>query len=484
MVPHHARRMQPRHRAPTPAAPGDDRRGYNRRMTVTPQQRRIGRRVKRRINHLPRGDDGNGWSQILPPRTPAPPLAARIQADWLVIGAGYAGLAAARRLAAHRPGDDIVLLDAHVVGENASGRNSGFAIDLPHVVGGAQDDLSSARRYMALARAAIADLETQITRHNIACDWSRAGKYQTAVSARGEREVLEPFARELAALDEAFEWVAQDDLARRLGTAHFKSAVYTPGCRLFNPAALTHGLASALPSNVKLFEASPVTAIDAGAAVEVHTPAGAVTAARLILCVNAFAPQFGYYRRRLLPFAANASLSRRLTSDERARLACEDNWGVTPANAFASVTMRFTRDHRILMRQGLYYNPRMRESGAQLAAATARHKRMFDERFPMLKEVDMEYTWTGYICLSQNSAPGFGKLAHNIYAAVCQNAVGVTKGTMSGLLAADWACGVDNELIGQMQTLGAPSRLPPQPLLGWGVRAKMAWELWRARGEV
>lgn len=452
-------------------------RGYNRRVLFFAEH-------MKRIDHLPRGDDGNGWSKILPPRMHMPALAARIDADWLVIGAGYAGLASARRLAAHRPGDSIVLLDAHVIGENASGRNSGFAIDLPHVVGGAQDDLSSARRYMALARAAIADLESHIARHNIDCDWSRAGKFQTAVSARGEKEVLQPFARELEALDEPFEWVAGDVLARRLGTAHFKSAVYTPGCRLFNPAALTRGLADALPSNVQLFERSPVTAIDVGDAVTVNTPGGSVTAAQSILCVNAFAPQFGYYRRRLLPFAANASLSRQLTDDERAALACEDNWGVTPANAFASVTMRFTRDRRILMRQGLYYNPRMRESAARLAAAKSRHKRMFDERFPQLTAVEMEHTWTGYICLSQNSAPGFGKLARNIHAAVCQNAVGVTKGTISGLLAADMACGVDNALIGHMRQLGAPNRLPPQPFCGLGVRARMAWELWRARGEV
>jgi len=440
--------------------------------------------MSRRITRLPRADTGNGWSALLPTRRPAPKLSARIDADWLVIGAGFAGLAAARRLAANRPGDSIVILDAHEVGENASGRNSGFAIDLPHVVGGAQDDLRSARRYMALARAAIEHLEAQIERHNIDCDWARAGKYQTAVSARGEREVLEPFARELAALDEPFEWVAGDALARRLGTAHFKSAVFTPGCRLFNPAALTRGLAASLPGNVRLYEMSPVVEVEAGATVKARTPAGAVTAAQLILCVNAFAPQFGYYRRRLLPFAANASLSRRLTDGERAALACEDNWGVTPANAFASVTMRFTRDHRILFREGLYYNPRMRETPAQLSTAAARHKRMFDERFPQLTAVEMEHTWTGYICLSQNSAPGFGKLARNITAAVCQNAVGVTKGTISGLLAADLACGVDNELISYMQQLGAPSRLPPAPLLNWGVRAKMAWELWRARDEV
>jgi hypothetical protein len=46
------------------------------------------------------------------------------------------------------------------------------------------------------------------------------------------------------------------------------------------------------------------------------------------------------------------------------------------------------------------------------------------------------------------------------------------------------ACGVDNELIGFMQSLGEPNRLPMQPFLGIGVRARLAWELWTARNEV
>jgi glycine/D-amino acid oxidase-like deaminating enzyme len=102
----------------------------------------------------------------------------------------------------------------------------------------------------------------------------------------------------------------------------------------------------------------------------------------------------------------------------------------------------------------------------------------------MLPEVEMEYTWTGYVCLSHNGSPGFGRLADNVHTSVCQNAIGVTKGTAGGMLAADMACGVDNELIGYMQSLGAPNRLPVQPFLGLGVRARTAWELWKARKEV
>ena len=438
----------------------------------------------KQVSHFPVNDSSNGWSRILPPRTPKASLAGPQTADWVVIGGGYAGLAAARRLAENRPDDKIILLEAGEIGENASGRNSGFAIDLPHVVGSSMDELEGSHRYMALARAAVAYHETQIERYHIDCDWSQPGKYQTASSDAGVRDFLEPFARELDALNEPYTWIDKADLDQRLGTSHFKAAVYTPGCRLLNPAALVRGLADNMPENVTVCENTPVTGFDTGTRIKLITTAGEVSATRLFLGVNAFADKFGFYQRKLLPFAANASLSRRLTTAERDALGCEENWGVTPANAFASITMRFTRDHRILMRNNIYYNPSMREAASYQAEIARRHKRLFDERFPMLPDVNMEYTWTGFICLSQNGAPGFGRLADNVYTSVCQNAIGVTKGTAGGMLAADMACGVDNELIGFMQSLGEPNRLPRQPLLGIGVRVRLAWELWNARNEV
>ena len=101
----------------------------------------------------------------------------------------------------------------------------------------------------------------------------------------------------------------------------------------------------------------------------------------------------------------------------------------------------------------------------------------------MLTGVTMDHTWSGMVCLSQNSAPGFGQIAPNIWSAVCQNAVGVTKGTFDGMLAAGLATGHDNSLIADMISLGEPSRLPPRPFLDLGVRARFMWELWSNRHE-
>jgi glycine/D-amino acid oxidase-like deaminating enzyme len=145
--------------------------------------------------------------------------------------------------------------------------------------------------------------------------------------------------------------------------------------------------------------------------------------------------------------------------------------------------MRYTRDRRILIRQNIHYCPSLRQSDERRRHIREDHRRLFRQRFPGLPKVDIEHTWTGYVCLSRNGAPGFGRVAPNVWAAVCQNAVGVTKGTVGGLLAADLACGVDNPLIADMESLGTPAVLPPRPFLDIGVGARLAFELWRARAE-
>ena len=66
------------------------------------------------IKHLPINDNSNGWSKLLDGRTPRPALQGSHQAHSVVVGAGYAGLAAARRLAELRPDDRIILIEAGV----------------------------------------------------------------------------------------------------------------------------------------------------------------------------------------------------------------------------------------------------------------------------------------------------------------------------------------------------------------------------------
>lgn len=436
-----------------------------------------------KIAVTPLNDSPNGWSRILPPRQPHAPLETDVAVDWAVIGAGQAGLAAARRLAENRPHDSIALIEAGEAGEGAQGRNAGFIIDTPHNIGSSLEALATARDYIALARTAIRSLEEQVRKHDIRCDWDAIGKLHTAVTPRGTSQVLEPTRRLLEALDEPYTWLEGESLHQRIGFKHFATGIYTPGAILVNPAALSRGLVDTLPANVRVYENTPVTAASFSPEIRLTTPHGTIRAGKVIIAVSVFAEQFGILRNRLIPISACASLTRVLSQDEQDKLSGLPSWGLTPANSFVGVTVRRTRDQRILIRQDMRYQPHLRRAPSSYHAVRMHHQEIFDRWFPALKGVSIENTWSGFICISRNGGAGFGEVAPNVFSVVCDNGLGWTKGTVSGLLIADKATGLDNPLIATYEALGRAAGLPPSPLREIGIRARFSWELWRNRDE-
>jgi hypothetical protein len=72
--------------------------------------------MSRSVYRLPADDRTNGWSALLGTRQPKAPLQGDVAVDWVIVGAGYAGLAAARQLAQQQPDASIAVVDAGVVG--------------------------------------------------------------------------------------------------------------------------------------------------------------------------------------------------------------------------------------------------------------------------------------------------------------------------------------------------------------------------------
>ena len=69
------------------------------------------------------------WINELNPRTNIQTLSKDLECEWLIVGAGYTGLSAARKLAEIYPNKTITLIDAQLAGEGASSRNSGYLVD-------------------------------------------------------------------------------------------------------------------------------------------------------------------------------------------------------------------------------------------------------------------------------------------------------------------------------------------------------------------
>ncbi len=66
---------------------------------------------------LPIHHEPCGWNSMLPARLPKPQARGTLPARYAVVGAGYTGLAAARRLAELAPDAEIIVLEGTEVGE-------------------------------------------------------------------------------------------------------------------------------------------------------------------------------------------------------------------------------------------------------------------------------------------------------------------------------------------------------------------------------
>ena len=77
---------------------------------------------------FPTNDKKCFWINNLTPRSNIKSLKNNITCDWLIVGAGYTGLSAARKLAHLYPNKKIVLVDAQLAGEGASAE-FGYLVD-------------------------------------------------------------------------------------------------------------------------------------------------------------------------------------------------------------------------------------------------------------------------------------------------------------------------------------------------------------------
>jgi glycine/D-amino acid oxidase-like deaminating enzyme len=421
---------------------------------------------------FPAPDGVNGWWESLPPPAPAVAVSSECRYDWVVVGGGITGLCAARRLAELAPDASIALVEADRIGRTTAGRNSGFFVDLPH-------DISS-ESYSRSVEADKADVRFQrhgidyvrsvVKAHNIECDWRDDGKFHASVNRKGHA-ALAHFAEGLERIDEAFKWLDAAAIAKVTGTDFYEGALFTPGCSTVQPAALMRGLAASLPENVQVFELSAVKRIDDQGLSKVLTFAGGkIVAKRVILCTNAYAATFGGHPNGLLPVYTFASMTRVMNPEEVKRLGGTRSWALIPADPMGSTVRRLITD-RICVRNHFAFRPNLEVSPADLAKAKSLHQRSFDRRFPMLKDVELEYTWGGPLCLSANNGALFGRRADGVFEAVGCNGLGLSRGSASGKLIAEYALGQSSDLVRQLLNQPHPRSLPVRPIADVAVSA-------------
>ena len=337
------------------------------------------------------------------------PLSGAIRCDVAIVGAGLAGLSAALEL--RERGLDVVVLEAREIGWGASGRNGGQAI---HGLACGQDviegqlGLADARRVWDMTIEALDLLRERIARYDIACDW-RDGYLGVATSARKGAE-LTAWADELEAkYAYPLTRIAPSELPRWIASGRYHSAVHDPRSGHLHPLKYVLGLArAAAAAGVRIFEHTEVTALAQGAEARLATAAGEVRATQVLLAGNVYLQDVApALESRIMPVGTYIVCSEAL--DPALADSLIPTRSAVCDTDFVLDYYRTTDDHRMLFGGRVSYSTK---TPANLQASM--RQRMVDT-FPQLAAAKIEFAWGGFVDITMNRAPDFGRIAPNVY---------------------------------------------------------------------
>ena len=396
------------------------------------------------------------------------PVEGTVRCDVAVVGGGLAGLSTALELA--NRGLDVVVLEARDVAWGASGRNGGQAI---HGLACGQDVIegqlgaTAARQVWDITIEALDLLRERIARYDIDCDW-RDGFLGVATSAR-KGAALQRWADEI---EQRYAYpltrVAPADIGRWIASPRYHSAIHDPRSGHLHPLKYSLGLARAAAAvGVRIFEGSPVTGLTPGATVRLATPGGEVLARQAVLAGNVYlqglAPRL---ESRIMPVGTYIVCSERLDPGLGSSLV--PTRSAVCDTDFVLDYFRPTDDDRMLFGGRVSYSTR---TPANLAESM---RRRMVATFPALSSAKIDYAWGGFVDITMNRAPDFGRIDGNLYYLQGFSGHGLALTGMAGRVVAEAICGDAGRfgLFARLKHLPFPGgRLLRTPALVLG----MAW---------
>jgi glycine/D-amino acid oxidase-like deaminating enzyme len=371
------------------------------------------------------------WQEqvALPPLPPAPPFAPGERVDVVVVGGGYAGLAAAHEVAA--AGRSVLVLEKGPIGWGAHSRNGGMAI--PELKAG---PATLVRTYGELGRRMHRDvneafdaLEALIDDEQIACDYRRTGQLYLAHSAR-----VVPHLRALAVehaeeFGEPVRFVPRAELAAEIGSTAFHGGVVFDRTGGLHPARLHAALLRrALDAGAVVRDRCAATALDddggARARFRVETEAGTVAADHVIVTTNAYADRLlPELARRVLPIGSFIVATEPLDPELARSVSPRDRMFVDTKNLL--FYWRLSPDGRLV------FGGRRSLQHATVADAADYLARSLVEIHPQLAGVRITHRWGGNVAMTLDRMPHVGRLRGAWYATGC-NGSGVALNTWLG----------------------------------------------------
>jgi len=336
-------------------------------------------------------------------------------ADVAVVGGGYTGLAAARRLARH--GASVVVLDRGDLGSGASSRSggqvlTGLKLDATTLM--ARFGERRARELFEIGARAIADLEATIADESIDCDYERTGHIAAAAKPSHFAALREEQALLARVFDHEVELVGRERQRSELGSdAYFGLSIDTAS-RAINPAKYVAGLASAARrAGARLAPHTRVTGLARSNRWRLATNRGDVTATDVLIATDGYTGALTpALRRRIIPIGSYVVATEPLSARDASDL--------LPARRVAFDTKHFLFYFRLTADNRLLFGGRA-EFGAVTAESTRRAASLLRAGirtiFPQLAETPIAYAWSGNVAFTRDQMPRAGTIGGLFFAA-------------------------------------------------------------------
>jgi gamma-glutamylputrescine oxidase len=355
----------------------------------------------------------NSWYEASVTRPEAhPPLQEGLSTDVCVVGGGLAGLSAALEL--RQRGYRVVLLEAKQIGWGASGRNGGQAI-----VGFASDDPiesqlppGDAKTAWHMSVEAMNLLRQRIDTHQIACDYV-PGYLSLAVNAKKGRALSEWGEHLQREYQYPMQPVGPQEVGQWIASTRFHSGLYDPMSGHLHPLKYCLGLAGAVEkAGVQIFENSPVTRLERGSRPTLHTATGRVNCSFVVLAGNVYLDQFGpqlapEITSRIMPVGTYIIATEPMEK-ARADALIRQRAAVCDTN-FVLDYFRLSADSRVIFGGRVSYS-----TATPLNLVGSMRDRMLAV-FPQLHDLKVPYAWGGFVDITMNRGPDFGRLDNNVY---------------------------------------------------------------------
>lgn len=387
------------------------------------------------------------------PSPERPALQGDVHADVCVIGAGYTGLSTALFLA--EAGIQVVVLEAVRVGFGASGRNGGqlvnsYSRDIDAVA--QQVDAKAAKLIGDMAFEGNRIIRERIARYNIQCDLKDGGVF-AAFNAK-QMHHLESQQKLWAKQGyDKVELLDKEQLRKIVHTDRYIGGSIDHGGGHMHSLNLALGEAAAIESHGgKIYEHSPVVKIERGASPIVYTEQGRVLAKKVVVAGNAYlgnlVPELS---AKAMPCGSQV-VTTEILSEDMVQDLIPNGQCVEDCNYLLDY-YRITGDNRLLYGGGVVYGARDPSN----VEALIRPKML--KTFPQLKDVKIEFAWTGNFLLTLSRLPQVGILNNNIYYSQGCSGHGITYTHLAGKV-------LSEAILGRPERMQAFAQLPHYPFPG------------------